>query len=99
MVLLDDRILEHLDSVESSNASELAELDFINHSRQHVSSRLNKLQEHGLVKHLGNGVYRITERGEGYLRGEINTEEDAPDEVPSVDDESGPTAGENHEQV
>ena len=31
--------------------------------------------------HLGNGVYVITERGEGYLDGEISTYEDEPDEI------------------
>jgi hypothetical protein len=29
--------------------------------------------------HGGNGIYVITERGEHYLDGELNTSEDAPD--------------------
>ena len=98
MVLLDDRILEHLRGVETSTPKELSDQDFIVRSRQQVSNRLNKLEEHGLVKGLGNGVYRITERGERYLDGEIDTTEGAPDEVGrSVD--NNPSAGENHEQV
>ncbi|WP_254279212.1 MarR family transcriptional regulator [Haloarcula marina] len=98
MVLLDDRILEHLANVETSTPKELSEQDFIVRSRQQVSNRLNKLDEHGLVKGLGNGVYRITERGERYLAGEIDTSEDAPDEIESHAND-GPSAGGNHEQV
>ncbi|MBV0901835.1 MarR family transcriptional regulator [Halomicroarcula salina] len=98
MVLLDDRILEHLEGVETTTAKELSEQDFIVRSRQQVSNRLNKLAEHGLVKDLGNGVYRITERGERYLAGEIDTSENAPDEVESAVDD-GPSASGNHEQA
>ncbi|WP_420182396.1 MarR family transcriptional regulator [Haloarcula sp. KBTZ06] len=98
MVLLDDRILEHLEGTETTTAKELSEQDFIVRSRQQVSNRLNKLAEHGLVKDLGNGVYRITERGEKYLVGEIDTSENAPDKVESHSDD-GPSVGENHEQA
>jgi repressor of nif and glnA expression len=41
---------------------------------------MKKLEEHRLLKHLGNGVYVITERGEKYLDGELDTSEDAPDD-------------------
>lgn len=99
MVLLDDRILEHLANVETSTAKELSEEEYIVRTRPQVSNRLNKLAEHGLVKDLGNGVYRITDRGEGYLRGEINTSEDAPDEVNNHADNNGPSAGDSQEQV
>ncbi len=99
MVLLDDRILEHLHGTETSTPKEISEKDYIVRSRQQVSNRLNKLSEHGLVKDLGNGVYRITERGEGYLRGEINTSEDAPDEVNNHASNGGPTVGDNQEQA
>lgn len=98
MVLLDDRILEHLENTETSTAKEIAEQDFIDYSRQHVSNRLNKLADHGLIRNLGNGVYMITDRGEGYLRGEINTAEDAPDEIPDHSD-NGLGAGDNQEQA
>jgi repressor of nif and glnA expression len=40
---------------------------------------MKKLEEHGLLKHLGNGVYIITERGEKYLDGKLDTSEDAQD--------------------
>jgi len=99
MVLLDDRILEHLTHVETSTPTKLSEEDNIVHSRQQVSNRLNKLADHGLVKDLGNGVYRITDRGIGYLEGEINTSEDMPDEVPSANGENAAGTNDNHEQV
>lgn len=98
MVLLDDRILEHLREAETSTATEMAEEGYINYSRQHVSNRLKKLSEYGLVKPLGNGVYMITERGEGYLDGKIDTTEGVPDEVESSSD-SGPTADGSQEGV
>jgi len=99
MNLADDRILEYIQKNESGSPTEMAESGYVRYSKQYISTRCKKLVEHGLLKHLGNGVYVITDRGEGYLRGEIDTSEDAPDEVPQVDDESGPTAGDNHEQV
>nr|WP_238993884.1 phage repressor protein [Halobellus captivus] len=49
---------------------------------------------HGLLDDLGNGVYIITDRGEQYLDGEIDTSEDAPD---AVDEGTGDfTAGETN---
>jgi len=55
---------------------------------QFISTRSKKLVEHGLAVHLGNGVYQITERGEQYLDGEIDTSEDMPDEVPEAAESS-----------
>jgi hypothetical protein len=37
------------------------------------------LVDHGPLQHLGNGVYVITECGENYLAGDIDTAEDSPD--------------------
>ncbi|MFC7057248.1 hypothetical protein [Halovenus salina] len=37
---------------------------------------------------MGDGVYILTERGEGYLDGKISTYEDEPDRVPQNDDEN-----------
>ena len=76
MTIWDDRILEILRHSDSVTASELAEMEYIRVSRPQVSRRLKKLNEHGLVQHLGNGVYVITERGEKYLDGEIATYEE-----------------------
>jgi repressor of nif and glnA expression len=97
MSLVDDRILEYIRENESGGATEMAE-NGVRYSQGHISKRCKKLEEHGLLKHFGNGVYVITERGERYLDGEIDTSEDAPDEVESHR-ENGPSADENHEQV
>ena len=97
MVLTDDRILEYLRENETGGATEMANSGLIRYSRGYISQRLSKLSKHGLVEHLGNGVYRITERGERYLDGEIDTSEDMPDEIPEESD--GPNADMNDTEV
>lgn len=100
MVLADDRILEYIMEEEAAGSTEMAESDYVRYSQSYISRRCKKLVERGLLREVGNGVYMITDRGEGYLRGEIDTSEDAPDEVESsFENDNGPTAGENHEQV
>lgn len=89
MTLWDDRILEYIKENGSGSPSELAESGYVRVSNAHISRRLRKLADHGLLQHLGNGVYVITERGEAYLDGEIDVAEDAPDEVPEAGDEPG----------
>jgi len=86
MTIWDDRILEIARKEDSVSPKELAETGYFAVSRQQISRRLRKLNEHGLVQHLGNGVYVITERGERYLDGEISTYEDEPDEIPDTDE-------------
>ncbi|WP_197075936.1 hypothetical protein [Halostagnicola sp. A56] len=39
-----------------------------------IARRCRKLSEKGLLKHLGNGVYIITDQGEAYLAGDLDTE-------------------------
>ena len=77
MTIWDDRILEYIREEESGSPTELAGSGYVRVSRQHVSRRMKKLEEHCLLKHLGNGVYRITKRGEQYLDGELDTAENA----------------------
>lgn len=89
MVLLDDRILELLEEEGFMTPSEIADDDRIPYSAQHVGDRCRKLAEHGLVENVGNGVYRITERGEQYLEGELNMAEDAPEESLDSDTNNG----------
>jgi len=90
MVLADDRILEFVRENESGRPTAMSESGSVRYSRQYVHQRCKKLVEHGLLKHLGNGVYVITERGERYLDGEIDTSEDAPDEVDTDTKSDGP---------
>jgi len=84
MTIWDDRILEIAREEDSVSPKELAETGYFAVSRQQISRRLRKLNEHGLIQHLGNGVYIITERGKQYLDGEISTYEDEPDEIPET---------------
>nr|WP_251328064.1 ArsR family transcriptional regulator [Haloplanus sp. HW8-1] len=75
MTIWDDRILEVIREEGSGSPSELADTDVIRVSRQHVSRRLQKLADHQLLTHLGNGVYVITEEGKKYLDGELDADE------------------------
>ncbi len=47
----------------------------INYSRQYIDKRCKRLTEEGLTKHFGNGVYVITDDGEAYLDGRLDTQE------------------------
>lgn len=88
MTIWDDRILEIARKEDSVSPKQLSETGYFAVSRTQISRRLRKLNEHGLVQHLGNGVYVITERGEQYLDGEISTYTDEPDEIPETDEEN-----------
>jgi len=89
MTLWDDRILEYVRSNDGASVGEIAEQEFMRISQPHVSRRCSKLKEHHLLRHLGNGVYVITERGERYLDEEISTYESEPDEIPDEELENG----------
>lgn len=43
-------------------------------SRQYITTGCKRLVEEGFLRHLGNGVYVITDRGDKYLNGEIHAE-------------------------
>jgi len=75
MTIWDDRILELIREEGSGSPTKLAESEYIRVSPQHVSRRLRKLAEHGLLQDLGNGVYVLTEIGENYLDGEVDANE------------------------
>lgn len=98
MVLADDRILEFIRNEDAGRPKMMADSGYVRYSRGYISKRCRKLVEHGLLNDLGNGVYTITERGERYLDGEIDTSVDAPDEVESPID-NGPDTSENHNEV
>lgn len=75
MTIADERILEHLRQVETDTPKGMAESGDVRFSRQYIGERCRKLADYGMVQHLGNGVYRITEEGEQYLDGELDAEE------------------------
>lgn len=92
MVLVDDRILEFIRENGGGTPGEIAKSDYIRVSSQHVGRRCRKLADKGLLYHVGNSAYTITERGEKYLDGEIDTEEGVADVPPDATEENGPTA-------
>jgi len=91
MTLWDDRILEIIREEGSGAPTELSEHEAIGVSKQHVSTRMKKLREHGLLRNLGNGVHVITDVGEAYLEGEYDAEAEAYRDAGDAQD--GPTAG------
>jgi len=75
MTLVDDRVLEYLREHDSGTPTKMKREGPINYSRAYVDRRCKRLAEEGLVKHFGNGVYVITEDGEAYLDGRLDTQE------------------------
>ena len=74
MSAADDRILEYLSEHESGSPTKMKREGPIRYSRVQVHRRCKKLAENGLIKDLGNGVYVITDDGEAYLEGRLDTE-------------------------
>jgi hypothetical protein len=72
MTIADERILEHLNEKETDTPKGMSDSGRVRFSRQYIGERCRKLSSYGLLKHLGNGVYRITSVGEQYLDGEID---------------------------
>jgi hypothetical protein len=79
MTLADDRILEYLREEGTGTPTQISESGLVRFTRPYINERLSKLGTHGLVVNVGNGVYQITERGEAYLDGNVDTSEDRPD--------------------
>lgn len=75
MTLADDQILEYLWENESGSPTEMKNNGPIRYSNAYIGRRCKKLAEEGLLRHLGNAVYRITEDGEAYLDGELDTKD------------------------
>jgi repressor of nif and glnA expression len=75
MSLVDDRILEYVHEHESGSPKEIMEEGKVRYSRQHIARRCRKLEEEGLLRQLGNAVYVITEDGEAYLEGRLDTQD------------------------
>jgi len=75
-VLLDDRILELFDEGDEEylKPAEIAQDERIRHSRSYVTKRCRKLADHGLLQAVSQGVYRLTDEGRAYLRGEYDAE-------------------------
>jgi Mn-dependent DtxR family transcriptional regulator len=71
--ITDERILEYLSEVEDpASAASINESGELLAARSTISKRLNRLADAGLLERYPNGVYTITEEGEGYLSGEYD---------------------------
>ena len=92
MVLADERILEYIREKESGAPKEMADSGYVRFSRQYISRRCKELVDNGLLKHLGNGVYIITDAGEAYLDEEYDAERGVYLDRDMADAEEGETA-------
>jgi len=92
MTLVDDRILEYLRENETGSPTEMKNEGPINYSSPYIGRRAKRLAEEGLTRHLGNAVYTITDDGEAYLDGRLDTQEwrYINTDAGSVDAESSP---------
>lgn len=97
MTIWDDRILEYVAEHDGASVGELEASGYVRVSNAHVSRRCAKLADHGLLRPLGNGVYVITDRGEAYLAGDLDTAEAAPEE--SLESEDGVGSADSSESV
>lgn len=87
MTIWDDRILEYIEEEGSASPSELEKSGYLRISKSQISRRLRKLAEYGMLNHLGNGVYVITQKGEDYLEGDLDA-----GELEEPEEESGRAA-------
>lgn len=81
MTLADDKILEYLKEHETGTPKRMEDSGLVRFSRSYITQRCKKLVDYGLLRHLGNGVYVISDTGEGYLEGEIDAQELEPDGI------------------
>ncbi|MDB2272467.1 helix-turn-helix domain-containing protein [Halorubrum ezzemoulense] len=99
MTAADDRILEYLSENETGSPAKMKREGPIRYSRQQINRRCKRLAEEDLVRHLGNGVYVITEDGEAYLEGRLDTEDwqyiDEEESEDMYDDSTKDTVTEN----
>lgn len=77
MTIWDDRILEYMVENGHGSPTEIASSEYIHVTKQHISRRLRKLGDHGLLSLLKNGVYQITTEGEQYLQANYDAEAEA----------------------
>jgi len=80
MVAADDRILEYLAENETGTPKQMADGGNVRFSRSYITQRCKKLLDYGLIRHLGNGVYIITDEGQQYLDGDLDAAELESDE-------------------
>ena len=75
MSIADERILEFLSENDSGSPTSMSKNEFVRFSRPHIHERCQKLERHGLIRFLGNGVYVLTDEGQQYLDGDLDAAE------------------------
>jgi len=80
MSIADERILEYLSEHESGTPTSMSNAEYVRFSRSHIHQRCQKLKRYRLITFLGNGVYVLSDRGEQYLKGELDAEKLHPEE-------------------
>ena len=75
MTLLDDRILEYLNENEAASPTEMKKGGPIKFSRAYIGRRCKKLKDNGLIREISDATYVITDDGEAYLDGRLDTQE------------------------
>jgi DNA-binding IclR family transcriptional regulator len=74
MTQADDRLLETLDESDLTLSPRVLAVN-TDYSRHYVSERLSVLLEANLIEKEDEGLYRITDRGKGYLAGRLDTDD------------------------
>lgn len=74
MTRADDRILETLAESDLILSPHILAVN-TDYTRQHITNRLAELVDSGLVTKVETGLYEITERGRGYLSGELDADD------------------------
>lgn len=72
MGLVDERILEWLDTHGPASPGKITESDEMQFSRDYINKRLILINKADLVQGIGNGVYQITPKGRSYLSGDAD---------------------------
>ncbi|GAB6878797.1 hypothetical protein JCM17823_10710 [Halorubrum gandharaense] len=89
MTLVDDRILEYLHENEAASPTEMMKGGPIKYSRAYIGRRCKRLKKEGLLREISDATYVITENGEAYLEGRLDTEtweyidQDSPEADPN----------------
>jgi predicted transcriptional regulator len=73
----DNRILELLEETDIV-ATPFVISKNIDYSRQYVNQRVRVLAENELLENVGEGLYRITDRGRQYLAGDLDKDDLEP---------------------
>jgi Mn-dependent DtxR family transcriptional regulator len=82
MSIWDDRLLEYVHKNGSGSPKEIEDTGRVHVSKSQTARRLKRLSEYGLLRHLGHGVYVMTDEGEAYLEGDLDAQTLSPEDGP-----------------